>query len=304
MQKLISWLENSFAPKMNKISNMIWIVTIKDSVLQILPFIFLGSIFCCLAIIEDYVALPFSFWTPFGWTMGKVSLLISFLIPFNYCEKKRYRKQRLIAGLSGLILFLIVVSPIVEEEGAAGFGSSALGAGGMFCAMATGVITGLIMGAFAKFTFFKEDSAIPDFVRQWFDALLPIGIVVVLGWVIVLIMHVNLYNIILSIFMPLQSFLQTWYGFTFFMFLTCFIYSMGISSWVLTPVNEPVKLAAIVANLEMVAAGTATASSMFIFTEGLVYCTYMWVGGIACTLPLVVLLLISKSKELKALGRA
>lgn len=41
MQKLISWLENSFAPKMNKISNMIWIVTIKDSVLQILPFIFL-----------------------------------------------------------------------------------------------------------------------------------------------------------------------------------------------------------------------------------------------------------------------
>ncbi len=88
MQKLISWLENSFAPKMNKISNMIWIVTIKDSVLQILPFIFLGSIFCCLAIIEDYVTLPFSFWTPFGWTMGKVSLLISFLIPFNYCEKK------------------------------------------------------------------------------------------------------------------------------------------------------------------------------------------------------------------------
>mgnify|MGYP006990151907 CR=1 FL=1 len=47
--------------------------------------------------------------------------------------------------------------------------------------------------------------------------------------------------------MPLQSFLQTWYGFTFFMLLTCFIYSMGISSWVLTPVNEPVKLAAIVA---------------------------------------------------------
>ncbi len=304
MQKLISWLENSFAPKMNKISNMIWIVTIKDSVLQILPFIFLGSIFCCLAIIEDYVTLPFSFWTPFGWTMGKVSLLISFLIPFNYCEKKRFRKQRLIAGLSGLILFLIVVTPIVEAEGSVGFGSSALGAGGMFCAMITGVITGLIMGVFAKFTFFKEDSVIPDFVRQWFDALLPIGIVVVLGWVVVLVMNVNLYNIVLSIFMPLQSFLQTWYGFTFFMLLTCFIYSMGISSWVLTPVTQPVILAAIVTNLEMVAAGTATAASMNIYTKGLVFCTYMWVGGIACTLPLVVLLVLSKSKELKALGRA
>lgn len=304
MQKFMDWLENSFAPKMNKITNMIWIVTIKDSMLQILPFIFLGSVFCCLAIVENYITLPFTFWTPFGWTMGKLSLLVAFLIPFNYCEKKRFRKQRLIAGLSGLLLFLIVVTPMVQADGEVGFGSSALGAGGMFCAMITGVITGLIMGAFAKFSFFKEDSAIPDFVRQWFDALLPVGIVISLGWIIVLIMQVNLYNIILGIFMPLQNFLQTWYGFTIMMFIYCFIYSMGISSWVLTPVSEPVKLAAIAANLELVAAGAATAASMNIYTEGLVYATYMWVGGIGCTLPLVVLLILSKSTELKSLGKA
>ncbi|MEY8356351.1 PTS transporter subunit EIIC [Lachnospiraceae bacterium 54-53] len=304
MKKFIGWLENSFAPKLNKINNLIWVVTIKDSIMQILPFIFLGSVFCCLAIIEDYVTLPFSFWTPFGWTMGKLSLLISFLIPFNYCEKKRYRKQRLIAGLSGLLLFMMVVVPEIEADAEIGFGHASLGAGGMFCAIITGIFAGLVMGAFAKFTFFKEDSAIPDFVRQWFDALLPIGVIIGAGWVIVLILRVDLYRIILSVFMPLQNFLQTWYGFTFFMFLTCFIYSMGISSWVLTPVNEPVKLAAITANLGMVAAGTATAANMYIFTEGLVYCTYMWVGGIACTLPLVFMLMRSRSRELKALGKA
>lgn len=304
MKKLISWLENSFAPKLNKINNLIWIVTIKDSMLQILPFILLGSIFCCLAIIEDYVSLPFSFWTPFGWTMGKLSLLVAFLIPFNYCEKKKYRKQRLIAGLSGLILFMIVISPIIEAENSVGFGHSAFGAGGMFCAIITGIISGLIMGAFAKFSLFKEDSAIPDFVRSWFDALLPIGIIVCLGWIIVSILHVNLYSIILSIFMPLQNFLQTWYGFTLFTFIGCFIYSMGISGWVLTPVDTPVKLNAITTNLALVAAGTATVANMQIYTEGLVYCTYMWVGGVGCTLPLVFMLLRSKSKELKALGRA
>lgn len=304
MNKFINWLENNFAPKLNKINNLIWVVTIKDSIMQILPFIFLGSVFCLLAIIEDYVKLPFSFWTPFGWTMGKISLLIAFLIPFNYCEKKRYRKQRLIAGLTGLLLFMMVVTPEIEADAVIGFGHTALGAGGMFCAIVTGIITGLIMGMFQKFTLFKQDSAIPDFVRQWFDALLPIGITISIGWIIVLVLHVDLYQIILSIFMPLQSFLQTWYGFTFFMFLTCFIYSMGISSWVLTPVNEPVKLAAITANLGMVAAGTATAANMFIFTEGLVYATYMWVGGIACTLPLVFMLMRSRSKELKALGKA
>lgn len=304
MKAIINWLENSFAPKMSKINNNIWVVTLKDSIMQTLPFIFLGSIFCCLAIIEDYVTLPFSFWTPFGWTMGKISLLVAFLIPFNYCEKKRYRKQRLIAGLTGLLLFMMVVTPEVVLSGEAGFGHTSLGAGGMFVSIVTGIITSMIFGAFAKFSFFKEDSAIPDFVRQWFDALLPIGLTIALGWIIVLVMNVDLYQILVSIFMPLQKFLQTWYGFTFFMVLTCFIYSMGISSWVLTPVNEPVKMAGIVGNLELVAAGTATAASLNIFTEGLVYCTYMWVGGIACTLPLVFMLMRSKSKELSSLGKA
>ena len=55
MNALISWLENSFAPKMSKVNNNIWVVTLKDSIMQTLPFIFLGSIFCCLAIIEDFV---------------------------------------------------------------------------------------------------------------------------------------------------------------------------------------------------------------------------------------------------------
>jgi len=54
----------------------------------------------------------------------------------------------------------------------------------------------------------------------------------------------------------------------------------------------------------MVAAGTFTAATANMFTEGLIYVTYMWVGGIACTLPLVYLMMASKVKKIKALGRA
>lgn len=304
MQKLINWLENSFAPKMNKINHNVWVVTVKDSVMQILPFILLGSIFCVGTVIESFVTLPFSFWTPFGWTMGMVSVLVSFLIPFNFCEKKRLRKQRLIAGATGLILFFISITPEIVAEGAPGFGSSAFGAGGMFCAMFTGIITCVVFNLFGKFSFFKEDSAIPDFVRQWFDALLPIGIVIFAGFIIVQVCNVNLYAIISGIFMPLQGILNTWYGFILMNFITCFIYSMGISSWVLTPVTEPVKLASITANIALVAAGTASAANLNMYTESLIYCTYLWWGGIACTLPLVIMLAFSKSSKLKALGRA
>ncbi len=90
MQKLISWLENDFSPKMNKINHNIWVVTLKDSIMQTLPFILLGSVFCMLTIPGSVFNISWwpNFWTPFGWTMGMLSLFVSFLIPFNYMEKR------------------------------------------------------------------------------------------------------------------------------------------------------------------------------------------------------------------------
>ena len=305
MEKLIKWLENSFQPKMNIVNTNVWILTLKDSMLQVLPFIFVGSIFCMGTVLESFVTLPFSFWTPYGWTMGLVSLFVSFLIPFNFCEKKRLRKSRLIAGMTGISTFLISITPEVLAEGEAGFGSSALGAGGMFCAMITGIIVCIVFNLFGKFSFFKEDSVIPDFVRQWFDALLPIGITVFAFFLLVQVAGVDLYSIAVNIFMPLQGIANTWYGFTLIIFIYCFIYSMGISSWVLTPVAEPIKLATIAANLALIASGEATAANQGIYTETLVYVTYMWWGGIGCTMPLVLeMMFMAKSQKLKALGRA
>lgn len=308
MNKFMKWLEESFAPKLQKVTNLTWIVVIKDSLLQILPFILAGSIFCCLAILNDYIPWLPSFWTPFGWTMSKISLMVAFLIPFNYCEKKRYRKQRILAGISGLILFMICVEPEIvadNQAGTFGQGHDAYGAGGMFVAILAGIIAGLIFGAFAKFSFFKEDSAIPDFVRQWFDALLPICLTVCLGWIAVDILNFDIYNTVVAALTPLQNFANTWYGMTIILFLYCFIYSMGISTWVLTPVTEPVKLAGIATNLSLVAAGTATVANLSIFTETFIYTCYLWIGGVGATLSLVVLMCFTaKSRELKALGRA
>lgn len=304
MKKFINWLENSFSPKMSKINNNVWIVAIKDSIMQTLPFIFLGSVFCMLAILNDYFPKLPSFWTPFGWTMGKISLFVAFLIPFNLMEKKRLRKQRFIAGMSSLVLFLIVITPQVQLDKVIGFGHDALGAGGMFVAIFCGIFTGFVMSMFGKFSFFKEDSAIPDFVRSWFDAMLPIAIVVCAGWIVVLLMKVDIYNIVLSIFMPLSRFIQSPFGFIAIMFVYCFLYSMGISSWVLTPVTQPVFLAAITANMALAKAGTATVANLNLVQDSTIYSAYLWVGGIACTLPLVIMLMRSKAKRLSALGKA
>ena len=79
--------------------------------------------------------------------------------------------------------------------------------------------------------------------------------------------------------MPLAGLCNTWYGFVLINFLICFLYSMGISAWVLTPAIQPVKLASIAANLALVMAGTATVQNLNIFTETLMFTCYMWIGG-------------------------
>ncbi len=304
MKAIINWLETNFAPKMSKINNNVWVVTLKDSIMQTLPFILLGSVFCLLAILNDYFPSLPSFWIPFGWTMGKISLFVAFLIPFNLMEKKRLRKYRLIAGMTSVVLYLMVITPQVVKDQVIGFDHDALGAGGMFIAIFCGIFTGIIMGAFGKFSFFKESSVIPDFVRSWFDSMLPIGIVIMAGWIVVLIMNVDIYNLILSIFMPLAGFMETPYGFAVILFADCFLYSMGISGWVLTPVTKPVFLAAITVNVGLVAAGTAAASNLNVVTAEVIYSAYLWVGGVGCTLPLVLMMVFSKSKYLSSLGKA
>ena len=126
--------------------------------------------------------------------------------------------------------------------------------------------------------------------------MLPIAIIICVTWGLVDIAGVDIYNIVISIFMPLAKIMETPWGFMIIMFVYCFLYSMGISSWVLTPVTKPILLAAITAN--------ATAGAMNVVTSETIYSAYMWIGGIGCTLPLVVMLAFSKSAKLKALGRA
>lgn len=303
MKKLTEWLEKYFVPVMNKVNGNIWILTIKDSINLLLPVIMLGSLFCLLSIIEEYVSLPFSFWTPYDWTIGKLSLYISFLIPLTYCEKKRYRNHRFAAAIAGLILFMIIVTPQIEASEAIGFSSSALGAGGMFVAIIAGVIVSLVFEFFHKFSFFKEESVLPGFVKNMFDMMVPLGVITLAAWLGIQVANIDLYTMVQAVFKPLTSFIQTLPGWILFDFALVFLYSLGISNWVLSPITEPVTLAAIAANVALVSSGVAGAADLNVFTQEMRFSTYMMIGGTGCTLPLALMLLRAKSQKLRTLGK-
>ncbi|MFB5078933.1 PTS sugar transporter subunit IIC [Raoultella sp. C349492] len=297
MQKFIDWMEVHFAPPMNKVNRNVWVLTLKDSIMQVLPMILVGSLVTVLSILKNFLPWFPNLSTISSYTMGLLSVFIAFLIPFNYMEKKKINKMRLIAGMSGIALFMIIVK--LQEVSVLQF--KYFGAGGMFVSIIAGIYVAFIMGIAGRYSFFKQDSAIPDFVRVWFDAIIPILVVTVTGWLAVYVLQLDLYQILLNIFMPITSFAQTLPGFLLITFLGVFLYSMGISGWVLFPITKPIFLAGITANMAAVSAGGVAKN---IVTAEVLYSGWVAIGGIGATLPLVIMLVRSKSKRLKALGSA
>lgn len=303
MDKFMDFLNNKFAPKAQVVGNNQWIVTLKNSVLEVLPFILVGSVVSLLNIPGNF----WKWWPDFSpvsnFTFGLLSIFVAFLVPFNYMEFKKLKKQRIIAGLTSVALFLMLTNPSFTDAGAkATFSFNEFGAGGMFVAIIVAIFVSEVMKLFGTFSFFSEDTVIPDFVTSWFDSMLPIGLIIIVGWLLVDVANFNAYNAISSVFAPLASGADTIYGFTFILFLDCFIYSMGISGWVLAPVTQPLMLGGIAANVAAIAAGHP---ATHIFTSEVIYSGWTWIGGVGCTMPLALMMLfMAKSNRLKALGKA
>lgn len=55
MNKFMDALNKGFAPRAQKIANNQWILTIKNSILQVLPFIFVGSLITLLDIPANFL---------------------------------------------------------------------------------------------------------------------------------------------------------------------------------------------------------------------------------------------------------
>ena len=303
MKKLLAFFEKHVVPVMEKLNKNIWVNTIKDAIFATLPMTMLGSLFCLLTVLGE-VGLGdfwFSFWTPWSWTMGLVAVFTAFLIPIFYLEKKKIRKNRFAGALSAVALFLMIANTQCTEPGLA---QSVLGAGGMFVAIISGVISSLVLGAFGKFSFFKEDSPMPDFVRSWFDQMLPVGLIVLGGWLLLDVVGVDIFGIIQTIFSPIQNFYSSTLGMFVVVLMYSINYSMGISNWVFNPITSPLATNVTIYNMELAKAGLATSKNLLVHSSAALYSCYVYLGGEGSTFCLNILGLFSKSPKIKALARA
>lgn len=301
MKKIMDFMTNSFAPKVNKIVKNPWISAIQDSIMAALPLVFVGSLITVVSLLKNvFESIPdLSMISNFSF--GMYGLVVAFLIPYYLMEKKGNSGQKLISGATGMVLFLMLLFPTVTAEGSITFILARFGATGMFVSMITGLFVAAVMNFAAKKSLFGEDTPIPDFVVGWFNSLLPITFILVVGWLITIQFNIDFFEVIIQMFSPLASIVQSYPGFVLSVFIPVFLYTFGISGWVMMPAIYPVYMAGLAANAEAVANG---GQALNIATQETCY-AFSSMGGIGTTLALsVMMLVLSKSAQLKAIGKA
>ena len=295
MNTFINWMNQNFTPKMNKITRNVWVSSIQEAFMAILPLILVGSLITLISILNNYFSKMPNFSPITTFSFGLISIFIALLVPYFIMEKKKKNDRKIISGLTGLSLFLMLLMPKLTDDGGITFTLERFGGNGMFVALIVGLMVGAFMYLFSKFSFFKGSSSLPDFIIIWFDTIIPITILLLLGWLFTFQMNVDLYNLILMAFEPVTVIAQSFTGFVFISFLGIFFYSFGISAWILYPIIFPIWLEGIQENIDGVAQNIHTMETLT---------AWVWIGGMGSTLPLVLMMLfLAKSSQLKAIGK-
>jgi len=301
MKKFMDWLSNSFAPKMNEICSRPWISAISSAMQKIIPFILTGSLIYFYNVFRSYITVLPDLGIIADYSFGLISLILAFVMAQQCMEKLNHPLYTTNAGLVSMAIFIMFIMPITDDAGNMIINQSRLGATGIAVGMAAGLFTSIIFHLYAKLNFLKDSTAIPDFVSGWINNIIPTLITLGISMILVFKLNVDIFEVILFIFSPIANFGQTLPGFILVCLIPAFLYTMGISSWLFGAISTPIYLAGIQANIDAVAAGGVATN--IVTSETVFKAALITMGGMGATLGLNILMMRSKSKKLRTLGK-
>ena len=298
MEKIQAWIEKHLVPVINKITSNFWFGIVADAVLFIVPFSMVSAIPSLWAILRRFVPVLPDISPLSTFSFGLIGLFVVFVIPYNCLQKIEKKDRSMIAGFTGIGAYMMCMN-FQTVDGGSLVSMNKFGAGGMFTAMVVGLMVAVIYKLLAKYSFFGEDSVIPDFVKNWFDNIAAILISLTVAYLFTYIAKIDVFAMVQILMKPVTSFAQSAPGVIMIVFLQNVFYFFGVSGWVFTPVTRSITQAAIAENAELVAAGLAPKN---IYAYG--FSRYHHIGGQGATLPLALFMLRAKSKKFRLLGKA
>lgn len=298
MKKFMDWLANSFAPKAKVLTQKPSVAALSSAMQKLIPFILTGSIVFFYNVFRSYWSVLPDLGNISNYSFGMIGLIAAFMVANQYMEKFKHHNYSITAGIVSVCSLMMFLQPVGADEGF--YDMSRIGPTGILIGVIVGIVVSVIFNLYAKLQLFRE-SNIPDFVVEWINNIIPIFLSLAFWSTLIFSLKIDIFEVILGLFEPVQSFGQTLPGLILLVLIPAFFYSMGISTWLWSAIQNPIFIAGIAANTIAVQQGLDPSN---IVTNETVYSIgLIMMGGTGATLTLNLLMCFSKAKKLKTLGR-
>lgn len=324
LERFSDWMMKYLVPVASKISNQRHLAAVRDGLTILIPATIVGGFSILLAIppVPASITEPSNFFyafllawkawaasnftlliTPYMLTIGIISIYV--VCGVSYRLATNYKMNGVNNMIASLLVFLVVSGALDVQNGI--LNNTRLGAGYMFGAMIIAILTVEITRAFDKHNIkVKLPDSVPPNVAAPFNVLIALVFNVVLFSIInSLLVHFTgggITDLIYTIFQPLMKASGTLPSILILSLLTSLFWFFGIhGDNMMSAIVTPITTAAIAANAEAVAAGTAVTNLPYIYAGSMTAVFGGWIIG-NCGMNLW-LLLFAKSERTRSLAK-
>lgn len=314
MNKLVSQIEK-MKPFFEKVSRNKYLRAIKDGFIAGMPIIIFSSIFMLIAYVPNIWGFywPQNIETmivkPYSYSMGILGLLVAgttaknLTDSFNRDLPAAKQINNIATLITAIIGFLLLSSDPIEG----GFGSGFLGTSGLLSAFVAAFITVNVYHFFIKRDItIKMPEEVPPNIAQTFKDIFPLSVSVLLMYGVDLIIRhffgINFAQAVIQLFQPLFSAADGYIGIAIIYGAMAMFWFIGVHGpSIVEPAITAIALVNIDNNLALLNAGEQATN---IITPSLQYFVAT-MGGTGATLVVpYMFMLMAKSKQNKAIGRA
>lgn len=234
---------------------------------------------------------------PFNFTMGVVGLMTAFTIAYSLANE--YKLNNLTSGLISMTTFLMIAAPIEDGKIVMHY----LGADGLFIAIIISLISVEISMLVERLGWKFKSEHIPPAVLSFMNALIPLllNIIIIYGLSVIIFVKTGktIPDLIMAVLTPALNIGNNIWGYLAILVFGNILWLFGINGTsVIFPIIFAIGIANTGINAELVRQGKEPEMLM-----NLQMFRVAIMGGAGNTLGLIILMLRSKSEQLKTLGK-
>ncbi|KRM87068.1 PTS lactose transporter subunit IIBC [Lacticaseibacillus thailandensis] len=306
-------------PFFKKLSANIYLQAVRDGFISLMPIIIFSSIFILVADVPNIwgfywpTAVSDSLNKVYNFSMGVLSLMAAANVARALTRSKNVRLPKVDQMPEAAVMFgaqisflLVAVDPFTTKTGAY-FDTAYMGTKGLICAFLVAfIVPNIYYVCFKHHITIKLPEQVPQNISSAFTNIIPFAFATTFFWLFDVVFrtltHTNLAAWIIQVLSPLFTAADGYLGLAIVYGAMAFFWFIGIQGpSIVEPAVTAIYLTNVEANLHAFQAG---AHATNILAQGTQY-FIATIGGTGATLVITYMFaLMSKSKELKAVGRA